>query len=302
MYSGTQARSWPAGEQGVADVLVPPAVADVPLAGGDDLERAVALLVELHRVRDGPGLADHLAALGQQLDDAGLGLLHRLAGQLGVGGGGPVALDAGRRGGQDAAVAVDHGADRQVQLPPPGDVGGVAEGADHGDARALVGLREVVGVDRDLDVEQRRADGAAEQRLVALVVGVGDQRDAGGDQLRPGGLDEDVAVGAVEGDAVVGAGPLPVLQLGLGHRGVEVDVPEGGRLGGVGLAPGQVAQERPLRGGPGAVVDGGVGEGPVDGEPEGPPQVLEGLLVLDGERLAQLDEVPPGDRHLLLAG
>jgi hypothetical protein len=33
----------------------------------------------------------------------------------------------------------------------------------------------------------------AEQRLVPLVVGVGDQRDAGDEQLGPGGRDDDVA-------------------------------------------------------------------------------------------------------------
>ena len=43
--------------------------------------------------------------------------------------------------------------------------------------------------DRHLDAEQRRAHRRAEQRLVALVVGVGDQRDARGEQLGPGGLD-----------------------------------------------------------------------------------------------------------------
>src|SRR3712207_7091943 len=37
---------------------------------------------------------------------------------------------------------------------------------------------------RHLDVEQRRPDRLAEQRLVPLVVGVGDQGDAGGQQLR----------------------------------------------------------------------------------------------------------------------
>ena len=43
----------------------------------------------------------------------------------------------------------------------------------------------------DLDVEQRRADRGAEQVLVALVVGVRDERDAGGQQLGAGGLDVD---------------------------------------------------------------------------------------------------------------
>ena len=41
-----------AGEQGLAQVGVAAAVAEVPLPGRDDLERPVALLVELHRVGD----------------------------------------------------------------------------------------------------------------------------------------------------------------------------------------------------------------------------------------------------------
>ena len=36
---------------------------DEPLAAGDDLERPIALLVELHRVRDRPRLADQIAGL-----------------------------------------------------------------------------------------------------------------------------------------------------------------------------------------------------------------------------------------------
>ena len=60
------------------------------------------------------------------------------------------------------------------------------------------------------------------------------------------------AVAAGERDPVVGAGALAVLELGLGDRGAEGDVPEGRRLLGVGLAAGEVVQEHPLRGGAGA--------------------------------------------------
>ena len=66
------------GQQPVAQGQGP----DEPLAGGDDLEGPVALLVELDRVGDRAGLADQVARCGQQLDDAGLGLLDRAAGQL----------------------------------------------------------------------------------------------------------------------------------------------------------------------------------------------------------------------------
>ena len=52
-----------------AQVGVAAAVADVPLAGGDDLERPVAALVELDRVLDRAGLAEQLARLGELFDD-----------------------------------------------------------------------------------------------------------------------------------------------------------------------------------------------------------------------------------------
>src|SRR5207244_3649921 len=51
--------------------------ADVPLAAGDDLERAIAPLIELHGVGDRPRLPDQVPALGEKLDDALLGLLDR---------------------------------------------------------------------------------------------------------------------------------------------------------------------------------------------------------------------------------
>jgi len=151
-----------------------------------------------------------------------------------------------------------------------------------------------VGLDLDLDAEQRRADGVAEELLVALVVGVGDEGDASRDQLGPGGLDVDgVAVGQAERDAVVGTGHLAILELGLGDGRAEVDVPEDRSVGLVGLAAGEVAQEGALGDLARALPDGGVGHVPVDRQAEGPPEVLEGLLVDGGEAAAQLDEVAP---------
>ncbi len=196
----------------------------------------------------------------------------------------------------DAAVAAHDRAGGQLQLTPPGHVGQVAEGADHGDAGALVRLGERVGLDLHLDAEQRRGDLLAEQRLVALVVGVRHQRGAGGQQFRARGLDVDLfAVLGEERVAVVGAGDLAVLQFGLGHRGAEGDVPERGGLRHVRVAGGEVGQERPLRDGARLVVDGPVGQVPVDGQAEGLEEVLEDLFVLDGEFLAQFDEVPARD-------
>ena len=168
MYGGCQRQLAAPLEQGLAQLGVAGAVLDEPLAAGDDLQRPVALLVELDRVGDRLGLADQLARLGQQLDDPPLRLLDVLAGQLGprlVGG------DALGRVGDQAPVAPDNRPHRQVQLAPPQDVGEVAERADHGDARALLGVGELVGEDRHLDAEQRRGDRRAEAGLVPLVVG-----------------------------------------------------------------------------------------------------------------------------------
>ena len=59
-----------------------------------------------------------------------------------------------------------------------------------------------MGEDGDLHPEERGAHGRTEPGAVALVVGVGDQRDARGHELGPGRLDLYVA----EAQAVVRAG------------------------------------------------------------------------------------------------
>ena len=58
---------------------------DEPLPAGDDLERAIALLVELDGVRDRPRLAKQIAALAQQFDDARARLRRGQPGELIVG-------------------------------------------------------------------------------------------------------------------------------------------------------------------------------------------------------------------------
>src|SRR6478735_2772041 len=70
------------------------------------------------------------------------------------------------------AIAANDCTRGQLQLTPPGDVGEVTEGADHGDAGALVRLGQRVGLDLHLDAEDGGGDLGAEERLVALVVGV----------------------------------------------------------------------------------------------------------------------------------
>ena len=287
-------------------VGVASAVAEVPLPRRHDLERAPPALVELHRVRDRLRFPDELAGVGEQLDDPRLCLLHRLARELRVAvgrGGIDAAPPLGRRR-QHPPVATEHVAHRQLQLAPPHDVGGVAEGADHRDAGALVRIRERMGDHRDRHAEQRSAHRVPEAVGVSGVVGVGDQRDARRQQLGTRRLDHEVGlpVGAVEREPVVRARHLAVLELGLRDRGAVVDVPEGGRLRRVGLAAGQHAEERALRRPARDLTDGRVRHLPVDRQAEATPQLLELLLVLDHERVAQLDEPLPRDGDLPIAG
>ena len=290
-------------DQRGAQFRVPAAVAQVPLPGGDDLERGVALLVELHRVGHRLGLAEQVTGRAGERREALPGLGQGGPGQLPVRGPASLAGDGGRRGGQQPAVRAEHRADRQVQVPPPGHVGSVAERADHRDAGALGRVGQRVGQHRHRHAEQRRGHGGPGQPGVPPVAGVRDQRHAGGQQFRPGGGHRQRgAVRAAEGQPVVVPSHLAVLQLGLGHRGAEPHVPQRRALGQVRLAAGQVAQELPLRHGPGGVADRPVLGGPVHGQPEPPPHLLERLLVQVGQPLAELDEVAPGDPHRVAAG
>jgi hypothetical protein len=126
-------------EERLAQVLVAAAVADVPLPAGDDLERLVAVLVEVGHPLRRRGLAVEVAGRAQLVDDRRAGREGRLAGELGVRRrGGSCAATAGCRAA--GAVAADHRTDRQLQLAPPDHVGQVAERADHRDAGTLVGL------------------------------------------------------------------------------------------------------------------------------------------------------------------
>ena len=206
MCGGCQCSSRPRARNVGAQLGVAAAVADVPLPRRDDLERAVAPLVELHRVRDRLRLADELAGLARAARRCAPAPASRSC---------PRAPRSARRrrarpsphsGGSasEPAVAPHHGARRQLQLAPPHDVGGVAERADHRDAGPLLGIGERV---RDAPAPARRTAACVtvvpKRSAVALVVGMRDERDARGEQLGPRRLDDDVgrAVGAVEARA-----------------------------------------------------------------------------------------------------
>ncbi len=268
---GMPAQLGAAGPQRRPQGLVPSTVADVPLAGCDDFQRAVALFVELHRMGDRARFSQQRSAGPQERD----GLLARAvggtSGQRGIVC--PARLRHDRLGwvGEQPAVPADHRSGGQLKLPPPGDVRQVAEGADHRDAGPLLGVGEPVREHRHLDIEQGSAHRRAEQRLVPLVVRMRDQGDTRGQQLRPGGFDEHcraagrgaLATRAGEHERVVSAWAVTVLQLRLGDRCPEGHVPQRRRLREIGLAASEVAQEGPLGDGAGAGVDRRVGHRPV---------------------------------------
>ena len=151
---------------------------------------------------------------------------------------------------------------------------------------------------------EERGDGllSFEQCAVALVARVRDQRDAGRDQLRPGGLDLDrlAAGGAREQDAVGRTRDRAVLELGLRHRGAEVDVPERRRLNRVDQVLAEEVDERALRRALGALADRRVGHRPVHREAEPAPELLERLLVLGRQPQAELHEVLAWDRDRIV--
>ena len=157
-----------------------------------------------------------------------------------------------------------------------------------------------MGHNRHLYAKDGRGDHRAKQWLVAVVIGMRHEGNAGGQQLGARGFDKDVvAARAVEGEAVVGARHFFVFKLRLGHGCAERNVPQGGRHGLVGLAALDVANERQLRRANRIAVNGAVRLVPVHRQPECAPQCLKLLFVFDGQLLAQLDEVAPTNGHLV---
>ncbi len=95
--------------------------------------------------------------------------------------------------------------------------------------------------------------------------------------------------------------PLPILDLRLRDRRLEVDVPHRRRLGRVGEPTAKEAQERLLRDAPSAFADRRVVLRPIHRERGATKQVLEYLLVISGQALTQIDEVASGQRQRVLA-
>ncbi len=246
--------------------------------------------------------ADHLAGGLQHVHDCGLCLIHRLPCELCIPFAADVAVQTLWWVVHDTPVTTDDGASWQLQLTPPDDVGEVTERADHGDARALVDLCKWMRKDRYLDIEQRRAHGGAKERLVTLIVRVGNKGDARRYKNRTRRFDDDVAgaVGLVKCDCVVCTRSLSVFKFGLCDRCAEVDVPECRCFLRVCLTPLQVAQEGALRNTARAIIDGGVQIFPINRQTELAEQILEHFFVLSSELFAQLDEVRSRHRNGLV--
>jgi hypothetical protein len=150
------------GEQRTGEFRRPAAVPDVPLARRDDLQRCLAVLIELDRVPDRLRLAAQRACRVQHASDLLPGRFRVQAGDRLVG---PLPVRRGNPGWrrcQQSAVLVDHWPGFQPEVTPPDHVGHVAERADHDQSGSLVPVSKAVRQDRHLGVEKRRGCYAAE--------------------------------------------------------------------------------------------------------------------------------------------
>ncbi len=154
--------------------------------------------------------------------------------------------------------------------------------------------------DRNLNTKQGRRDRGPKERLVALIIGVSYQCHTSGNEFRTRGDDGDIVTPhAVESHLVIGGGLFAVFQLCLGYCGTKSDVPQGGSIRTIGLAPLQVLQEGALGDRLRVVINRAVGQRPVNTQPERAPQILKLFLVLDRELFAELDEVASTNRDLI---
>ncbi len=139
--------------------------------------------------------------------------------------------------------------------------------------------------DGNADAEDGRLHVLTDQRLVAIVVWMRDQRDAGGDELRTRRVDlHKPAVGLREANPVERPGLLPIFELGLGDSRAEVHVPQRRGFELIRQVLLEQPQERELRDALRVAADRRVGHRPVHRQAELPPQRLEGLLVLERQR------------------
>ncbi len=190
--------------------------------------------------------------LGQQLDDPRLRLVDRATGQLAVGLGGPGrdrrdsqpvephSTDS-RRPSRPTMVRVGRFSSRhhttsvvspkvQIMAMPDPFSGSASWWASTGTSTPNSGVVHLGAEQRDGSARRRGGPPGPRRPAAARA---GSSRSRPRPRRRRGGT-----------EPVVGPGPLAVLQLGLGHRRLEVDVPQGGRRRAGTTSPrGQVAQE-----------------------------------------------------------
>ena len=251
---------------------------DEPLRPDLELHRRLAPLVHPddlpHRIA-----AHQQPGLVQGLDDGRTALRQRQPGEL-----------AGQL--TETAVRLHHQAQVQVIAPPLEHVFAVAERAHHHQPGAVLRVHGLVGEHRHLVAEQRH--GRPLQPGVPRVGGMVVQGHAGRQQFGTGGGDQQVRQ---EPDRVQPAGPLQVLDVGLGQRGAVLRAPQDRVLG-----PPQVARlvqrdEAGLGGPLAPCVDGGVAQRPVHRQAEPPPQVLVPFGHPAGLGQAERGELGAGHVH-----
>ena len=182
-------------------------------------------------------------------------------------------------------------------LAPPRNVGRVAEGADHEDAGALLAVDELAREDRHRHAEDRRHGALAEERAVARVVRVRGDADAGRAAARGASWRSRSSIRRRRRSATWWKAPCDG-RSSTSAWATAVWKSTSHMVGASTLYTWPLrcrSRKLSLREAPAALVDRRVLEPPVDGEAEPLPEGLERLLVLGGQRQAELDEVPARD-------
>src|SRR6218665_2881898 len=149
-----------------------------------------------------------------------------------------------------------------MKFAPPHDIGDITEGANHGDAGALVFLGEVVGNNGYFDPEYRGRDSGAKEWVVV-------------------------------------AGLLGVFEFGLCNGGAEGDIPQCWCESLVRLTALNIAHECKLAGEDCVGSDRAIGLSPVDREAEGAPERFKLQFIFDCEFFTQFDKVAAADGELV---
>ena len=120
----------------------------------------------------------------------------------------------------------EDGARRQLVLLPPRHIRRIPKGAAHHDTGPLFRVRSPVREHGHLPIEQRRPGPTADQVSVPRVLRMHKESDTRGQQFRPGRGDSELFASCLEKHRMKRAPHLPVLHLGLRHRGAALRAPE----------------------------------------------------------------------------